>query len=83
MLGKNFKWGVQEVVTLVPNVAALPYAVHALFEFKNIPFRDFKTRWQLHVKVLLEASIKVSCLDVHLMEFEVVLSCEGKDSLEG
>jgi hypothetical protein len=60
----------------------LPRAIHALFEFENVPFGDFKTGWRLHIKVLLEVSVKVSHLDVHLVEFQIVLGCECEDSLE-
>ena len=36
-----------------------------------------------HVKVLLEVSVEVSGLDVHLVKFEVMLSCEGEYCVEG
>jgi hypothetical protein len=68
---------------LVPNMAALPHAIYALFEFENMPFRDFKTRRWLHVKVLLEVGVEVCCLDIHLMEFKVMLCHKGKNGLEG
>jgi hypothetical protein len=63
-------------------MAALPCAVHTLFEFEDVPFGDFKTGWRLHVKVLLEVGIEVSRLNIHLVEFQVVLGCECEDSSE-
>jgi hypothetical protein len=63
-------------------VATLPHAVHTLFEFEDMPFRDFKTGRQLHVKVLLKVGIEVHCLDVHLMEFKVMLGHKGENSSE-
>ena len=64
------------------DVAALFHAIHTLFEFEDVSFRDLETGWRLHVKVLLEVGIEVSSLDVHLVKFEVMLSCKGEYCVE-
>jgi hypothetical protein len=58
-------------------------AIDTLFELKDVPIRDLKTRWCLHVEVLLEVSIEVGSLDIHLVEFKVMFGSEGENCLEG
>ena len=60
----------------------LLYAIDALLELKDVAIRNVETRGCLHIDFLLEVGIEVGHLNVHLMKFEVVLSCECKHGVE-
>ena len=66
----------------IPNVAALLGAINCPIQLQDYTFRDVHARWGLHVDFLLELPIEVGSLDVHLVDGEVLLNSDGKDSAE-
>ncbi len=61
----------------------LLHAIDALFELENMAIRNVKTGGHLHVDFFLKVGIEVGHLNIHLMNFEVVLSCKHKHGVEG
>jgi len=58
-------------------------AIHRLVELQDHTFGDLKTRRGLHIDLLLELAVEISCLDVHLMDGEILLDSNGEDGAEG
>jgi len=66
----------------VPDMAPLLGAVDPLFEPEDVAIRDVKTGGCFHIDLLVEVSVEVGSLDVHLVNFQVMLGGEHKYSVE-
>src|SRR5712675_1154930 len=67
---------------IIPDAPTLFCAIHCLYKSQDHSVRNIKARRRSHEDLFLKLPIKVSRLDVHLMDFQVVLISEHENSTE-